>query len=103
MNSEALTPVFAGKAMGHGEDIVLFRSRDALHILCPDGEIRKVSPESQLRSWEDVDGTLIHLEVRSPEWTGHAMGNLTMLKKFKEQQDQAREVTIPDNIILGIN
>lgn len=69
-------PVFAGKSVDD-KKIVIYRDVDhpqELHIRIDDGELRVLSPGSEITSSFDNlnDTTIIH--VVSLEWTGDAVG-----------------------------
>lgn len=70
-------PVFAGKTP-EDEYIVLYKNIDnesELSILRPDGELWALSPDSEVFTRFELDTQLMHLMVKSSEWTGTATGS----------------------------
>jgi hypothetical protein len=69
--------VFAGRTP-EDEWIILYKNvnvESELHIQRPDGELWALSPGSEVCMRFELDTQLLHLYVKSPEWTGSAKGS----------------------------
>jgi hypothetical protein len=68
-------PIFAGESPdGY---VVLYRygnDEEDLYLLRPDGTFWALSPMSEVNMMFDVSDDLIYIAVKSPEWTGTAVG-----------------------------
>ncbi len=74
-------PVFSGKTED-GEKIVLYQSAVSptkeLHIKRGEGEVQAlnlVSPGSSIMVESNAVDAMLHVSIRSPEWTGKASGS----------------------------
>jgi hypothetical protein len=77
MTRKRYHPVFAGKT-SDDEPIVIYREdevEDRYHIQLPNGELWALSPGSEWVTWEDLEESLIHLTMESPQWSGRAVGS----------------------------
>lgn len=74
MNEVLYRPVFVGYTQA-GEKVVIYTDwNDTLHIKFEGGELRAIGPQAEYCTSRDTTTSIFRLSLRSPQWTGDAVG-----------------------------
>lgn len=70
-----MVPIFVGKSKDGTKVVIYSCINGTLFVRIDDGETWTISPGSDIELWNEMETSLFHMRLVSPEWTGDATGS----------------------------